>query len=259
MDAIGRDKNVELQRYDARAAGVVAGGDLAVLGPDGADGIPIEIRAPYVAYESRIREIASKHVRVLDLCCGNGQHSVKTAATGAELTVADIAPRNVEIAVSRCASKGLSVKGVVADAEHLPFERGSFELVTCAGSLSYVDLRQFLSEIQRVLAPGGTFICVDSLNHNPVYRMNRRIHYWRGERSESVILRTPTKRTIKSLIEAFPSDATVSFHGIFSFMVPLLRPLVGAARTARFLDNLDKKFSRFERFSFKFVFKGSAP
>ena len=46
MDAIGRDKNVELQRYDTRAAEIVAGGDLAVLGPDGAEGIPIEIRAP---------------------------------------------------------------------------------------------------------------------------------------------------------------------------------------------------------------------
>lgn len=256
---IADDKASEKERYDRRAAEVVSAGDLGILGGDGADGIPVEIRAPYVVYEQLIDGIASRGGRVLDLCCGNGQHSVKTALAGANLTVSDIAPRNVELAVKRIAQSGINVSGVVADAESLPFENRSFDLVTCAGSLSYVDLQKFLSEVRRVLAPGGTFICVDSLNHNPVYRLNRRIHYWKGERSESVILRTPTKRTIGKLSDIFPHNVVVSFHGIFSFLVPVLCPVLGSVRTARVLDALDKRCRVLERFSFKFVFRGSIP
>ena len=259
LNQTGRDKILELERYNSRAANVVASGDLQKLGPDGAKGVPVEIRAPYLVYENAVREVAKAKVRVLDLCCGNGLHSVETAAAGGTLTVSDIAPQNVALAISRCARSGFPVRGVVADAERLPFEAQSFDVVTCAGSLSYVDLQIFLSEVCRVLAPNGTFICVDSLNHNPVYRINRRIHYWRGQRSKSVILRTPTISTINALSATFPKNVLISYHGIFSFLAPVLRPLFGPLRTAHILDALDKKCPLFERFSFKFVFRGTLP
>ena len=57
----------------------------------------------------------------------------------------------------------------LADIECLPFKSNSFDVVVSAGVLSYGIHEVVLNEIHRVLAPGGCFICVDSLNHNPLY------------------------------------------------------------------------------------------
>lgn len=61
---------------------------------------------------------------------------------------------------------------MVADMEQLPFENESFNIVTSAGSLSYGYQIKVDYEIRRVLKPNGFFICVDSLKHNPIYKIN---------------------------------------------------------------------------------------
>jgi SAM-dependent methyltransferase len=50
---------------------------------------------------------------------------------------------------------------VAAGAEALPFAAGTFDLVTAAGSLNYVDLRRCFADVERVLAPGGTLVIYD--------------------------------------------------------------------------------------------------
>lgn len=50
---------------------------------------------------------------------------------------------------------------VVARAEELPFPDGSFQLVTAAGSINYVDSSRFLPEAARVLQPGGILLIYD--------------------------------------------------------------------------------------------------
>ena len=44
-----------------------------------------------------------------------------------------------------------------------------------------------MNEIYRVLKQGGILIIVDSLNHNPVYKFNRWIHYLYGNNNEDEI------------------------------------------------------------------------
>ena len=250
------DKLVERARYDERAGALLASGNLADLGGDGAAGVPVELRAPYLAYEAQIRRVAAPGRRVLDVCCGNGLHSLVAAACGAAVTVSDIAPHNVALAIRRAERAGQRVEGVVADAEHLPCDAASFDVVTCAGSLSYVDLELFLREVRRILRAGGRFVCVDSLNHNPLYRFNRYRRYRRGERSLSAIRRIPTVATIARLRAAFPAGAEVGYFGIAAGAAPLLRPLVGAARTARIVDRFDRLLPGLRRYAFKFVFAG---
>ena len=64
-----------------------------------------------------------------------------------------------------------------ADMELLPFENNSFDIVCSAGSLSYGDNLTVMNEIYRVLNQTGSFIAVDSLNNNLIYRLNRYINY----------------------------------------------------------------------------------
>ncbi|NQV94018.1 MAG: class I SAM-dependent methyltransferase [Sphingomonadales bacterium] len=253
-----QDREIERHRYNERAAGQLSAANLQ-LGPDGAESIDLAIRQPYVVYESFIRTVARPKFAVLDVCCGDGLHSLTAAVLGAEVTASDIAESNLVVAQQRAARAHVLIRTVAANAERIPLPDHSFDLITCAGSLSYVDCQVFLAEVRRLLRPSGTLICVDSLNINPIYRFNRFVHHLRGRRSLSVIKRTPNLTTLANLKEAFPIAPKLSFHGVFSFLAPVLSLLTGQERSAKFLDRLDQKLPSLKHFAFKFVFSGSLP
>lgn len=251
-----QDREIERRRYDERAARLLDVADERI-GPDGAEAIEIVLQRPYVVYEEFIRAVACPGVAVLDVCCGDGLHSLTAARAGAGVTVSDIAENNLRVVQMRARRSGVSVKTLIANSESVPLADASFDVITCAGSLSYVDLAKFLAESDRLLRPGGRFICVDSLNHNPIYRLNRYLHYIRGHRTKSVISRTPTLTTLHLLAAAFPVGMQVRFFGMFSWLSPVLNPCLGHIRTAALLNYLDDHAAAFQRYAFKFVFAGS--
>lgn len=247
-----RDKQLERERYEARAAAILTASQLERLELPGAAGVPEDLRTPYSIYENHILRLSRPGIDVLDVCCGNGQHSLIAAARGARVSVSDIAPQNVELTLRRAALAGWEFQGRVADAEQLPWPDASFDLITCAGSLSYINHLIFFGEIARLLRPGGSFVCVDSLNHNPIYRLNRYIHYLRGRRSLSTLERMP-KLTTLELLGSVVGPVEASFHGIFSFVSQLLIPLIGRSRCGRFVDSTDRLLPWLSRYAFKFV------
>lgn len=123
--------------------------------------VPVELRTPYLRYKAWVTQAAGPGLALLDVCCGDGWHSLAAAGTGCRIIVSAIARQRANRA-------GITIETVAANAEQLPFPDGHFDLITCAGSLSYVDLELFLAEVTRILRPGGAFIFVDSLNHNPL-------------------------------------------------------------------------------------------
>jgi SAM-dependent methyltransferase len=252
------DKLIERDRYNLRAQRMLTADEAATLGPDGAAAVPEELRAPYLHYESVIAGLARPGFEVLDVCCGSGLHSLTAARGGAHVTASDFAEKNLELVRRRAARAGLEIATAVADAEHLPFPDRSFDALTCAGSLSYVDLSVFLAEMTRVLRPGGAFVCVDSFNHNPVYRLNRYLHYCLGHRSFSTLKRMPDRHTLAVLRTRFP-DLMVRYFGIGSFLLPVIRRLAGRTRAARFSDRLDALLPFARNWSFKIVAYGHLP
>jgi SAM-dependent methyltransferase len=91
--------------------------------------------------------------RALDLGCGDGR---LTASLRADAVVAaDVSAVALERAGRQVPSA--SPAELTPDAP-LPFEDGSFELVLCAETLEHVrDVQLLVSEVRRVLVPGGTF------------------------------------------------------------------------------------------------------
>lgn len=248
-------KQEEQARYDEKAGQAFSPGGSGPLPPEGAVGYPLYLRAPYRAYEEVIREVASGSRQLLDVCAGTGNFSLVGARVGATVTALDLSARSLVIARERARRTGLRLETVVSDAEHLPFATGSFDVVTCAGSLSYVDLNTFLAELKRVLGPGGWFVCVDSLNHNPVYSANRRIQCWRGHRSALTCRRMPTMGTVAAIQEMFENGG-VRFFGVASFLGPVLQPILGEQLTADLLDNIDTVAGPLRRYAFKFLIWG---
>jgi len=90
--------------------------------------------------------------RVLDACCGTGDLAVAAARAGAEVTGLDFSERMLE----RARRKSAAIAWVEGDLLSLPFEDGSFDAATVGfGVRNVADLPRALSELARVLVPGG--------------------------------------------------------------------------------------------------------
>lgn len=246
------DKQTEYERYEQYAkmllekSGVGIGTDTQI----GSLAYKPIFRSPYEYYEKLIRENISKGWNILEIASGTGIHTKELLATGAELIATDISSNSLEVLKRRMGANDLNA--VVADMEILPFKPESFDLVASAGSLSYGDPEKVDEEIRRVLRPGGAFLCVDSLNHNPIYRLNRFLHYLKGERTRNTLLRMPTIDRIESLSRGF-KKSEIRFFGSISYLLPAIALVMGqnyAARFSIFVDSLVKV----RRSAFKFVF-----
>ena len=97
--------------------------------------------------------------KALELGAGTGYFSLNLLQLGAieAATATDISPGMVEALKRNADELGLAVDARPADAEELPFDDASFDLVFGHAVLHHVpDLARGLAEIRRVLRPGGT-------------------------------------------------------------------------------------------------------
>ncbi|WP_051669627.1 class I SAM-dependent methyltransferase [Bryobacter aggregatus] len=95
--------------------------------------------------------------RVIDLGCGAGYGSAELAANAASVIGVDVDPEAVTEARKNYVRPNLQFD--VASLEALPFADGIFELGVCFEVIEHLtDYRKLLSEVRRVLAPGGQFI-----------------------------------------------------------------------------------------------------
>ena len=91
--------------------------------------------------------------RILDLGCGDGQLSVRLAATGAVITGVDASAEMVAAALDR------GVRADHAPAEKLPYSDAYFDAVFSNAALHWVRGQdEMMEEVHRVLKPGGRFV-----------------------------------------------------------------------------------------------------
>lgn len=94
--------------------------------------------------------------RVLDVACGSGNTALAAARRFAVVTGADYVPALVTRARDRFAIEGLRGEFVEGDAEDLPFEDSSFDVVLSTfGSMFAPDQERAASELLRVCRPAG--------------------------------------------------------------------------------------------------------
>lgn len=253
------DKELERSRYDRRASGLLSEPRSIGNGPNstgllttGAMAVPLELRAPYVYYEQVLARYLADSEQTLEICSGTGLHSgALLTHTKGKVICSDISEQSLQVLKAIYEFAGARLSAEIADMEQLPFKDQVFDVVTCAGGLSYGEPNHVMKEIWRVLKPGGHFVCVDSLNENPIYRLNRWLHYLRGERTKSTLLRMPRIITIQAYTQHF-SCVDVRFFGAIAWLSPALKALLGASRAANLVDQADKWVGVY-RSAFKFV------
>jgi ubiquinone/menaquinone biosynthesis C-methylase UbiE len=101
------------------------------------------------------------YAKSLELGCGTGFFTLNLKLAGVidECHVTDLSPGMVEVAQRNARELGFEVEGRVADAERLPYEDDTFDIVIGHAVLHHIpDLDAAFDEILRVLKPGGRFV-----------------------------------------------------------------------------------------------------
>jgi SAM-dependent methyltransferase len=94
--------------------------------------------------------------RVLDVAAGNGNAALAAARRGGVVTASDYVEELLERAGARAAAEGLTIERRLADAEDLPFEDATFDLVLSTFGVMFTPQPEVAAaELLRVCRPGG--------------------------------------------------------------------------------------------------------
>lgn len=98
----------------------------------------------------------------LDVATGGGHTAIFLAGLGWKVTAADISPAMLANAAKLASERGVLLKTSLHEAEKFPYSDAVFDLVTCrVAAHHFSDREAFLSEVARVLKPGGHFLLID--------------------------------------------------------------------------------------------------
>ncbi|MGZ8992941.1 MAG: class I SAM-dependent methyltransferase [Burkholderiaceae bacterium] len=129
-----------------RQQAIWASGDFAVIGTT------LQIVGESLAEAADVRA----GERVLDVAAGNGNATLAAARRFAVVTSTDYVPALLDKGRERARAENLSVRFQVADAEALPFDDESFDVVLSTFGVMFApDQKRAAREMLRVLKPGG--------------------------------------------------------------------------------------------------------
>lgn len=248
-------KKIEESRYDKRALKIIEklkethNADLNEV-----ENISSLIKTQYLFYKKLIKDKVKKGMKVLEIGCGTGEFSWQAISSGAYVTLLDISENSLEAARYRFKKNMKNIKLKKGDMEDIPFDEESFDIVLSSGSLSYGDHKIVRNEIFRVLKNNGYFICIDSLDHNLIYKLNRFIHFIKGERTWDTISRIPNLKLIKSY-EQFGYGKHFYF-GSFIWLINIFKVILTGDQIIKISLFMDKFFANhLTAFNFVMVVK----
>jgi len=145
-DEPAKSQQPDFAAIKARQQATWASGDFAVIGTT------LQIVGEMLAESIDVRA----GERVLDMAAGNGNATLAAARRFARVTSTDYVPALLEKGRARAQAEGLAIDFEVADAENLPFDDGSFDVVLSTfGAMFTPDHRRSASEMLRVAKSGG--------------------------------------------------------------------------------------------------------
>ena len=158
--------------------------------------------------------------RSLELGCGTGFFTLNLKLAGVidEGHVTDLSPGMVEVAQRNARALGFEVEGRVADAERLPYDDDSFDIVIGHAVLHHIpDLDVTFREILRVLKPGGRFVFAGEPTRHGDYVARRlsRFTWWASTNVTKLPVLSAWRRPQQELDEssrAAALEAVVDIH-----------------------------------------------
>jgi SAM-dependent methyltransferase len=125
-----------------------------------------ERAAQEVSFAERLLELAPG-ARVLDLCSGQGRHSLPLAQSGYRVTALDLNPHYLRLARQTAEAHQVSLETVAADMRRIPFTARFDAILNMYSSFGYLeserDDAQVLESIATAIKPQGRLF-LDMLN-----------------------------------------------------------------------------------------------
>lgn len=144
----------------------------------------IDATYPYLSTQrpfDRIMPDDLTGVRVLEIGCGMGLHTEQLALRGALVTAIDLTEPAVQATAERIRLHGLSATVRQADAESLPFEAQSFDLVWSWGVIHHsARTARIMRGIAGVLTPTGSARIMVYNRDARIAQLSLAWHYWLG-------------------------------------------------------------------------------
>jgi 2-polyprenyl-6-hydroxyphenyl methylase/3-demethylubiquinone-9 3-methyltransferase len=107
----------------------------------------------------------------LEVGCGGGILCEAIARMRFDVTGIDPSSQSLDIAIKHAKTSGLNIQYENGTGEAIPFRDNSYDVVFCCDVLEHVsDLPKVISEISRVLKPGGVF-CYDTINRTFISKL----------------------------------------------------------------------------------------
>ncbi len=121
-----------------------------------------------IKWRKKVVDLVSKTnpKKILDVATGTGDLAINLSKTGAsEIIGLDISAGMLNVGRHKITAKKLDdiIHMVQGDSESLPYEKNYFDAITVAfGVRNFENLEKGLSEIFRVLKPGGIFVILET-------------------------------------------------------------------------------------------------
>ncbi len=173
------------------------------------------------AHNMIFREISAVNIggfKALDVGCGTGELTFKIKAhfNEAEVHGVDLSKTMIEKARNKNAAGLVSFE--TGDVEDLPYEDDTFDVITCSHSFHhYPNKAKAMSEMYRVLKPGGRLMivdgCMDVFFGRIVFRivewLERHVYHLPGEEFRRIFRRSGFNNIVQKRFNFVPLLITI--------------------------------------------------
>lgn len=216
-----------------------------------------KVFSSYQFCEKWIRSHIKECEKVLDYGCGNGIHAVLPAKLGAKVTGIDLSQGSLAIARERVRRERVEKQTtfLLMDCEKMTFPDNVFDYIFDGGTFSSLDLKKALPEITRVLKQDGALLVIETLGHNPLTNIKRKINKLRGVRTGWAVEHIFKMDDLKLMERYFDYIETHFFHLLSLFAFPFLSIPGGIAllHSLEKIDSLLLKIPFLQKYAFKIV------